>query len=95
MFHFGTNLKMHQTPAQTREYVRDVLAHTEASQGIDSTSLWIIPPFTSIETAANEARGTRIRIGAQNMHWEDAGAFTGEMSPAILKACGGYWQTQW
>ena len=59
-----------------------------ASAGIEQTSLWIIPPFTSIEPAANEARGSRIRIGAQNMHWEDAGAFTGEMSPATLKACG-------
>ncbi len=51
-------------------------------------SLWVIPPFTSIEAAAIEARGSRIRIGAQNAHWEDAGAFTGEMSPATLKACG-------
>lgn len=87
-FFFGTNLKMHQTPAQTRDYVRDVLAKSAMLAGIDETSLWIIPPFTSIEIAAYEARSTRIRIGAQNAHWEDVGAFTGEMSPATLKAIG-------
>jgi triosephosphate isomerase len=87
-FLFGTNLKMHQTPAQTRDYVRDVLAKSGALVGIEQTSLWIIPPFTSIEAAAQEARSSRIRVGAQNAHWEDAGAFTGEMSPATLKACG-------
>jgi triosephosphate isomerase len=79
---------MHQTPAHTRAYVRDVLAKSATLAGIDETALWIIPPFTSIEGAAHEARGTRIRIGAQNAHWEDAGAFTGEMSPATLKAIG-------
>lgn len=87
-FLFGTNLKMHQTPAQTRDYVRDVLAKSALLQGIEQTSLWIIPPFTSIEAAASEARDSRIRIGAQNAHWEDAGAFTGETSPATLKAIG-------
>ncbi len=87
-FRFGTNLKMHQTPAQTRDYVRDVLSRSASLAGIEHTSLWIIPPFTSIEIAAHEAGDTRIRIGAQNAHWEDAGAFTGEMSPATLKAIG-------
>lgn len=87
-FLFGTNLKMHQTPAQTREYVRAALAKSASLAGIDQASLWIIPPFTSIEIAAHEARGSRIRIGAQNAHWEDAGAFTGEMSPATLMAIG-------
>lgn len=87
-FLFGTNLKMHQTPAQTRDYVRAVLAKSASLAGIDQASLWIIPPFTSIETAAEVARDSRICIGAQNAHWEGAGAFTGEMSPATLKAIG-------
>jgi triosephosphate isomerase len=87
-FLFGTNLKMHQTPAQTRDYLRDVLVKSALIVGIEQTSLWIIPPFTSIEIAAHDARDSRVRIGAQNTHWEDAGAFTGEMSPATLAAIG-------
>jgi triosephosphate isomerase len=88
MFLFGTNLKMHQTPQQTRDYVREVRARTASVPHVEEASLWIAPPFTSIEAAAREAQGSRITIGAQNMHWADEGAFTGEISPAMLKACG-------
>jgi triosephosphate isomerase len=88
MFLFGTNLKMHQTPQQTRDYVRAVREGVQVVPGIEQTSLWIIPPFTSIEAAAQAARGANITVGAQTMHWADEGAFTGEISPAMLKACG-------
>jgi triosephosphate isomerase len=89
MFLFGTNLKMHQTPQATRDYVRAVRERMAHVPGIEQASLWIIPPFTSIEAAADEVRGAKpnIAIGAQNMHWADDGAFTGEISPAMLKAC--------
>lgn len=88
MFLFGTNLKMHQTPQQTRDYMRAVRAGMQDVPGIERASLWVIPPFTSIEAAAQEAQGARIAIGAQNMHWADEGAYTGEISPAMVKACG-------
>ena len=48
----------------------------------------ICPPYTSLSEAASLTRGTRIKLGAQNMHFEDKGAFTGEISAAMLKSVG-------
>ncbi len=46
------------------------------------------PPFTSLSAAAAEAKGTEIRVAGQNLHWEDKGAFTGEVSAPMLKEFG-------
>lgn len=88
MFLFGTNLKMHQTPQQTRAFLQALRERVARVPKIERASLWVIPPFTSIAAAAEAAQGSGIRIGAQNMHWADEGAFTGEVSPLMLKACG-------
>ncbi len=48
----------------------------------------ICPPFTSLETAVEASKGSNIKIGAQNIYWEDEGAFTGEVSPLMLKSLG-------
>ena len=45
-------------------------------------------PFTSLNEAKKAIEGTDIRLGAQNMHWEDSGAYTGEISPLMLKEIG-------
>jgi triosephosphate isomerase len=45
----------------------------------------ICPPFTVIDAASNLLDGTQIGLGVQNMHWEEKGAFTGEISPAMVK----------
>lgn len=87
-FHFGTNLKMHQTPAQTRQYVRAVRAELAGVEGSEQCQVWIIPPFTSLEAAAEEVSGTSLLVGAQNIHWSDEGAYTGEISASMVKACG-------
>ncbi len=42
-------------------------------------------PFTNIKDVKTAIKGTNIKIGAQNMHWEESGAFTGEISPLMLK----------
>ncbi|BCX04206.1 MAG: triosephosphate isomerase [Candidatus Roseilinea sp.] len=88
MFLFGVNLKMHQTPQQTREFLQMLRERVARVPKIERAGLWVIPPFTSIAVAAEAAHGSGIRIGAQNMHWADEGAFTGEISPLMLKACG-------
>lgn len=88
MFLFGTNLKMHQMPSQTRAFIHALRQRTASVPHIEQASLWVIPPFTSIEAAVDAAHGSRIAIGAQNMHWADEGAYTGEISPLMLKACG-------
>ncbi len=84
MFFFGTNLKMHQTPDQTRAYVR---ALREGVAPFADVTLWVIPPFTSLQAAAEEA-DPRWWIGAQNIHPAEEGAYTGEVSAAMVKACG-------
>ncbi len=55
----------------------------------DSTrTVLICPPFTSLETAVKVCKGSKIKIGAQNIYWEDEGAFTGEISPPMLTSLG-------
>ncbi len=48
----------------------------------------VCPPFTSLETVYSLAKNTKISLGAQNMHFEDSGAFTGEISASMLKSVG-------
>jgi len=88
VFFFGTNLKMHQTPAQTAAFVHVLRERLLQLPHKDDLTLWVAPSYTSIQAAAEAARGAPIWIGAQNMHWADEGAFTGEISPRMLKACG-------
>jgi len=55
---------------------------------IDEISIVICPPFTAIDEVAEVVYESNIGLGAQNMHWEDAGAFTGEVSAPMLKELG-------
>ena len=79
----GTSWKMNKTRAQAREF-----AHTLAASPIatsKSARTFVIPPFTSIADVAEILANTHMRVGAQNMHWAAAGAWTGEISaPMIL-----------
>lgn len=56
--------------------------------GADGREIVICAPFPSLTAAAETVRGTSIRIGAQNLHWEQEGAFTGEVSARMLVAAG-------
>lgn len=49
---------------------------------------FVIPPFTACRQVKAMLAGTRVKVGAQNMHWSDAGAWTGEISPPMLTDCG-------
>jgi triosephosphate isomerase len=49
---------------------------------------FVIPPYPYIADVAAKLAGTRFKVGAQNMHWSDAGAWTGEISPLMIKDCG-------
>ena len=78
---FGTNLKMHQSAAETAGFI-DALA----ALGVDDVQLFVIPPFTSLPGAVAGAHAAKIWIGAQNLHWAPAGEFTGEISASMLRA---------
>ena len=54
----------------------------------DNVDVLICPPFTSIYAITRELENSSIKVGAQNMHFEDSGAFTGEISPLMLKNMG-------
>ena len=50
----------------------------------ENVEIVVCPPYTALHTVCDRLRGTRVKTGAQNMHWEKSGAFTGEISPPML-----------
>ncbi len=78
------NWKMNKTVAEARALVRDLLALTLPA-GVDVV---VAPPFTALAGVAEELRGSAVKLGAQNVSWADAGAYTGEISPLFLKELG-------
>lgn len=79
------NWKMHKTAAEAADFVRKVApAIAEARD----REIVIAPPFPALSAAVEAARGTAIRIAAQNLYWEAQGAFTGEVSAGMLAAVG-------
>ncbi len=80
----AANWKMNKTPAQTEEFLSAFLPKFGNSCGSDAV---IVPPFTSIPAAAQALAGnTVVGLGAQNMHNEANGAYTGEVSAEFLNA---------
>jgi triosephosphate isomerase len=75
------NWKMFKTAAEARVLMLELLPGLSAIQGVE---IVICPPFTSILPVAALLEGTAIGVGAQNMHWEESGAYTGEVSPTML-----------
>ncbi len=75
------NWKMFNTTAQARVLISELLPGLSAIQGVE---IVICPPFTSILPVAAMLAGTDIGVGAQNMHWEESGAYTGEISAPML-----------
>ena len=79
------NWKMNQTPAQTKEFITALAPMVKGKDGCD---IVLCVPFVDILAATEAAKGTNIRIGAQNVHFAEKGAFTGEISAEMLKAVG-------
>jgi len=79
----AANWKMNMTQGEAVAFVGTFLLEIGESSDVEVV---IVPPFTAI-AAVNTALGQaqHIKVGAQNMHWERAGAFTGEISPAMLR----------
>src|SRR6266436_4142482 len=79
----AANWKMNMTQGEAADFVATFLLEIGESTEVEVV---IVPPFTAI-AAVNSALGQaqHIKVGAQNMHWERSGAFTGEISPAMLR----------
>ncbi len=56
--------------------------------GIDAADIVVCPPFTTLNAVVETACNSNIKVGAQNLHWAESGAFTGEISAAMLKEAG-------
>ena len=76
------NWKMNKTVEQASLLVADVLPGLQSMQKIEKV---LCPPFPALMVVSQMTAGTAIGLGAQNMHWEEAGAFTGEVAPAMVK----------
>ena len=76
------NWKMHKTVGESLELVDRLLAATEA---LGAVEVGIAPPFTALHAVYKRVAGTKLRLTAQNVHFESSGAYTGEVSAAMLK----------
>ena len=85
--YLGTNTKMYKGIADTVSYL-NALDTLTADLDRETLELFVIPSFTTLESASRCLSGRRIRLGAQNMGWEDQGPFTGEISPVMLEEVG-------
>jgi triosephosphate isomerase len=81
----AANWKMNKTNAEAGEFM-DALV--PAAEGLGDVDLVVCPPYTALATVLERARGSSVRVGAQNMHEHDAGAFTGEVSAPMLLELG-------
>jgi triosephosphate isomerase (TIM) len=75
------NWKMNLSVGESRHLVSEMVPGLQSIEGVDRV---ICPPFTSLLAISALLEGTEIGLGAQNMYWESAGAFTGEISPVML-----------
>lgn len=84
---FGSNLKMYKNIKDTVSYLQDLESLTKDISR-DEIELFIIPSYTTLDSASKAIDQKNIRLGAQNMCWEEQGQFTGEISPLMLQEAG-------
>ncbi len=82
----GTSWKMNKTREEARAFAAALKASSVAMTA--KVQPFVIPPYPYIADVADILAGTRVKVGAQNMHWEFHGAWTGEISPPMVKDCG-------
>ena len=81
----AANWKMNKTADEAVSFIKEFRKLVRDNKNSD---IVICPPFTALSASSNELKKSSIRLGAQNMHYESAGAFTGEISPLMLKNLG-------
>lgn len=79
------NWKMNKTVAEAIDLVKQLKA---SLSGIEGVEVAVAPPFTALSAVRKEAEGSPIQLAAQNLFWEEKGAFTGEIAPLMLKEVG-------
>src|SRR3954463_15861870 len=79
------NWKMFKTLPEAKSFLEEVKKAVPAKEEVESV---VCSPALFLESLVNIAKGTNVGVGAQNMHFEESGAFTGEISPLALKDLG-------
>jgi triosephosphate isomerase (TIM) len=84
------NWKMHNTIAQGRTLVEELSSQLRRMESLSRQPVIVVlaPPYTALSSIADIIRGSVYVLGAQNLHWEDSGAFTGEISGLMLQEVG-------
>jgi triosephosphate isomerase len=85
-FWIGTSWKMNKVLAQAQEFAR-ALATADTSSD-PRIQRFVIPSFPNVREVTQILDGSSVKTGVQNMHWDDAGAWTGEVSPLMVRDCG-------
>jgi triosephosphate isomerase (TIM) len=80
------NWKMFKTQAETQDFLREFLPHLEETP--PGREVLLCPPFTDLNILSKSLHGSRVQLGAQNVHWEDNGAYTGEIAAPMLTEIG-------
>jgi triosephosphate isomerase len=78
------NWKMNKTPSEAVTLINELKPLVKDAQ----VEVVVCVPFVCLPAAAEALKGSNIKLGAQNMHWEDSGAYTGEIAPGMLKELG-------
>lgn len=85
----GVSTKMYFSAAKTRKYVDEVVQHLSKSPSLqDKVDIFIIPDHVTLTGVVSQLEGTSLMVGAQDTYSEDFGAYTGEVSPAVLAEVG-------
>lgn len=85
-FWIGTSWKMNKVLFEAQAFARTLAAADEERDL--RIQRFVIPSFTNVREVKQILDGTSVKVGVQNMHWADAGAWTGEVSPLMAKDCG-------
>jgi len=81
----AANWKMYKNVAETREFFREFLPLVA---GHERDEIVVCPPYVDVPAAVESVKASQVAIGAQDVHWKDEGAFTGEISPRMLADVG-------
>ncbi len=79
------NWKMYKTPQEAADTAKQLVEQVREVADVD---IMIAPPFTALESVSRVIKNSPVALGAQNLYWEDEGAYTGEISAPMLKSAG-------
>lgn len=79
------NWKMNKTGAEGKTFVEEFIPKVK---DINNVEIVVCPTYTALEAVVEAAKGSNVKVGSQNIHWAESGAFTGEISAEMLKAIG-------